>query len=249
MNIPWQIEEHDVLPSTNDLAIQRLRAGEASVGDVIVAGRQTAGRGREKRVWRSDEGALLMTAVLPLRVEEPGWGALAAGLGVARVLRRLGVPVGLKWPNDLILEGRKLGGILVELAGASTVPLPDLPGESFLGAVGIGINLNNRMLHADGDLPHAVSLYDYQGSPTPVGEVLEQVLASLADVWAEWYAAGSAALVPQWEAFDVTCGRRVVVPAYRVEGVAQGLHPNGGLRVCTDAGAEIVTVAGEVNFL
>ena len=219
------------------------------MGDVIVARRQTAGRGREKRVWRSDEGALLLTAVLPLRVEEPGWGALAAGLGVGRGLRRLGAPVGLKWPNDLILEGRKLGGILVELAGNSTTRLPDFSGESFLGAVGIGINLNNRSLHADGDLPHAVSLYDYQGSPSDLAAVLEQVLASLAAVWSEWYVGGSTALVPQWEAFDATRGRRVAVPAYHVTGVAQGLHPSGGLRVFTDAGAEIVAVAGEVNFL
>src|SRR3954469_13932066 len=110
----WRIERFAVLPSTNDLALTRMRCGEARAGDVIVAGSQSAGRGRPGRTWHSPEGALLMTAVLPFHPARAGWNALAAGAAVASAVRALGAPAGVKWPNDVVIHGRKLAGILAE---------------------------------------------------------------------------------------------------------------------------------------
>src|SRR5579872_1660136 len=99
----WRIHRFETLASTNDLALEWMRAGRAGPGDVLVAAEQSAGRGRPGRRWESPEGALLLTAVLPFTPARVGWTALAAGIAVARAARDLGAPAGVKWPNDVAL--------------------------------------------------------------------------------------------------------------------------------------------------
>src|SRR5689334_17674790 len=98
----WRIHHFPTLPSTNDLALDWMRAARARAGDVLVAAEQLAGRGRPGRVWRSSRGALLLTAVLPFRPERAGWSALAAGIAVALAAADLGAPASVKWPNDVL---------------------------------------------------------------------------------------------------------------------------------------------------
>lgn len=103
--------------STNDDAKRLARAGAAE-GTLVVAARQTGGRGRFGRVWDSPPGGVYASMVLrpPCTPAEVSALSLVVGLGVARSLEALGVTVGLKWPNDIELGGRKLGGILLEMA-------------------------------------------------------------------------------------------------------------------------------------
>src|SRR4051794_26725446 len=115
----WRIERFETLPSTNELAVARIRAGSAAAGDVIVAGAQTRGHGRRGRVWADAPGALLMTAVLPTPEQHRQWTGLAAAVAVAAALRGQEVPADLKWPNDVILLDRKVAGILVEVPTGS----------------------------------------------------------------------------------------------------------------------------------
>ena len=110
--------------STQDEARRLVESGEAEAGHVVVADEQAGGRGRFGRTWSSPVGGLYATFVVPRCPMLP----ITSGLGVLRALDRFGVKARLKWPNDLIVDGRKLAGILIETAGE-------------VALVGIGINL------------------------------------------------------------------------------------------------------------
>jgi BirA family biotin operon repressor/biotin-[acetyl-CoA-carboxylase] ligase len=167
------------------------------IGSVVVADRQTAGRGRLGRRWQSPAGGGLAASfvVAPNRL-----ASLAAGVAAAEAC---GPPVRLKWPNDLLLKGRKLGGILVE----------GRPGRM---VVGIGINLawtppGGALLAADRDA------------------LLEQLQEQLAT----WLEAGSEQVLARWRELSDTLGRvvRVELPAESFEGVAEDIDVDGALIV------------------
>ena len=127
----------DAVDSTNDEALRRLRAGER--GPLwIAARRQLAGRGRERRPWSTEEGNLAATLLMPFRgtPAEAARLGFPASLAVADLFDLLapGVPVALKWPNDVLLAGRKASGILLENFG------PGRDGRLAI-AIGIGVNL------------------------------------------------------------------------------------------------------------
>lgn len=178
-------------PSTQDIA------RGLPVGSVVVADQQTAGRGRLGRRWEAPPGsALLASFVLPARP----LASLAAGVAAALAC---GGEVRLKWPNDLLLDGRKLGGILVEQRGQRCV-------------VGIGVNLSwappgAGRLEADRD-----RLLDR------LGQELER-----------WFAAGDVEILAAWRTRSDTLGRRVRVelPGETFEGRALGVGPDGSLLV------------------
>jgi BirA family biotin operon repressor/biotin-[acetyl-CoA-carboxylase] ligase len=135
----WRLELHDSLPSTSDLLVQRARAGEPA-GLAVLARRQTAGRGREGRGWQSPAGNLFLSVLLrppgSLR-QAPAWSLLAA-VALAEVLAALlpdPAALRLKWPNDLLLGGAKLAGVLVEAAAS-----PDGDALDWL-VIGTGANL------------------------------------------------------------------------------------------------------------
>ena len=162
---------------------------------VLVADRQTAGRGRRGRSWLSWPGAGLTFSVL-WRFEPgapvPAGLSLVAGLAVARTLESLGVEgVQLKWPNDVLIHGRKLAGILVEL----------MPGRGRTPAAVIGVGLNLR-LPPDADIPHAGGVTDLAAclDVPPTREVLLGHLLTHFHALFELYAAaGFPALRGAWQ--------------------------------------------------
>ncbi|WP_242048903.1 biotin--[acetyl-CoA-carboxylase] ligase [Planktothrix sp. FACHB-1365] len=109
------IHYFDTLVSTNQTAWELLEQGEPA-GTVVIAGQQTAGRGQWGRQWQSSQGGLFLskTLVLKLSVAQQAQLTICSAWGIATILRDRGCPVQLKWPNDLILNQRKLGGILTE---------------------------------------------------------------------------------------------------------------------------------------
>jgi BirA family biotin operon repressor/biotin-[acetyl-CoA-carboxylase] ligase len=181
----------DGVPSTQDVARQ------LPVGTVVVAEHQTAGRGRLGRRWEAPPGsALLASWVMPFNELAP----LAAGVAAAQAC---GEAVRLKWPNDLLLEGRKLGGILVERTGHKCV-------------VGTGINLHwappgAAMLGLDRD-----ELVDRMGTEMT-----------------RWFAAAPAVILSTWRERADTIGRRVRVQlsGETFEGVAEDIGADGTLIV------------------
>ncbi len=181
----------DAVPSTQDVA--RL----LPVGTVVVAEHQTAGRGRLDRRWETPPGtALLASWVLPAHALAP----LAAGVACAR---GCGERVRLKWPNDLLLDGRKLGGILVERTGERCI-------------VGTGINLSWA--------PPGAAL---------LGIDRDELVDRLAPLLEEWFAAPAAEVLAAWRERADTLGRRVRVqlPGETFEGVAEDVGPDGSLLV------------------
>ncbi len=121
------------LPSTNTTLAQLLRQGAPS-GTVVIAGEQSAGRGQRGRVWESLPGGLYLSLGLALSPDQGAWLTLWSAWGIATVLQRQGIPLQLKWPNDLILGGQKLGGILTETYTW---------GPQQWAVVGVGVNWEN----------------------------------------------------------------------------------------------------------
>jgi BirA family biotin operon repressor/biotin-[acetyl-CoA-carboxylase] ligase len=163
--------------STNADVAEAARAGAAE-GLVVVAERQTAGRGRQGRSWESPARAGLMFSVL-LRpspdtpISRYGWLPLLAGVALVEAVRRLGgVDAALKWPNDLLIDGRKCAGILAEA-------VPD-------AGVVVGIGLNVTLREHELPVPEATSLALAGSACTDRDPLLRAVLRELADWYARW---------------------------------------------------------------
>lgn len=235
--LAWEID------STN---AELLRRGPACAdGTVLLAERQTGGRGRRGRAWASPLAANLYLSLH--RRFEGGIAALsglslAVGIAAAEALRDLGyAEVGLKWPNDLLARGRKLGGILVELGGEAAGPMQAV----------IGLGLNVRMPRAAAqaiDQPW-IDLATLGAGVPDRNDLSAAVIASLARVLDDFAEAGLAPLLPRWRALDALAGREVRMQAgdAAYEGVALGIAGNGGLRV-RHADGERTWHSGEVSL-
>lgn len=225
------------LPSTNDEAKRLARAG-APEGTVVVAARQTGGRGRFDRSWDSPTGgayvsALLRPAVMPAAIAPL---SLVVALGAARALRSLGVPAQLKWPNDLETAGRKLGGVLLEMAA-------EADRVEWLVA-GIGVNVSDpKSGRAAWVREHA------RGSR--VAQVAALVLDGVADAYQGWLRDGFGAMRGEYESLLTLCGSSVAVRdaagGVVAEGVAVGINDQAALLVETADGLVAVN-AGEVTL-
>ena len=173
----------DVTGSTNDDLLEAGKLG-APHGTGLAARAQTAGRGRRGHKWDSTAGNLLLSIVVRPNVNPAKYSGLAAvcGLAVLKTLEKQGLAteIGLKWPNDLVARGRKLGGILVEAAR-------DNEGKPF-AVCGIGLNVNYTPSEVpDGGLP-AIGLSDLNESVPSVDTLLDEVYHTVmdaVDAWAE----------------------------------------------------------------
>jgi BirA family biotin operon repressor/biotin-[acetyl-CoA-carboxylase] ligase len=221
--------------STMDL-LHELAAEGAEAGTVVVAGEQTGGRGSRGRSWQSPPGGLwLSVLVRPATAAGVELLGLRIGLAVAQVLAAQGpgVPVEIKWPNDLMMGDRKLGGILCEARWQ---------GESLGWVVaGVGINVTNPLPLQPG--VRATSLADRLPGITP--HLIESgMIARLRalDVPSERLSPSELAALRQ---HDWLQGRRLRAP---VQGIAEGISADGALLV-RRAGGELVPVrAGTVEL-
>jgi BirA family biotin operon repressor/biotin-[acetyl-CoA-carboxylase] ligase len=220
--------------STNTLLLAR--ADSSPSGAVLVAERQTAGRGRMGRQWHAEPDASLTFSLLYKlpRGTMPGGLSLAVGVGVAEALRALGVPgVALKWPNDILRDGRKLGGVLIELTGASAV---------------IGIGLNLRL---PAGLPDEVrGVANALNLDIDRNQLLARVLASLHEVLEAFGSGGFAALRDRWSALNAYAGLPVRVIsefAVPVEGICMGVDVDGALLLETAVCVQRI-ISGDVSL-
>jgi BirA family biotin operon repressor/biotin-[acetyl-CoA-carboxylase] ligase len=228
-------------PSTQDMVRAEARGGAPS-GFCCIAGLQTAGRGRHDRGWEAPPGSALLCSVL-VRVSPSRLGgvALAAGLSVrAAIMATTGVSCALKWPNDVLAEGRKLAGILCEVEPAA----PEGGGTAVV--IGTGVNLA-----VPGFPPGArgVSLHELVGSPPSPAILLAAILPELADRLARLEASGVPGLRPEWLAHAAGIGEpvRAVSSAGTTSGVATGIDDDGALLIDTGHGVTRV-LAGDVHI-
>lgn len=232
------VEAHRTLGSTND----RLRelAGEgAPPFTVVVAEEQTAGRGRTGRAWHSPPGGIWMSVLLPEeRTGRPPLTPLLVGLAVGRAIgdARPVLDPRIKWPNDVLVDGRKVCGILCEgAAGAGTV-------------TGIGINVAGSMKELPAELRSRTATLEEVGGAAPDRPLLAgRVLRQLRELLDPPPPRIDAELGAELKALDALAGRRVVT-SEGVRGRGAGIAPDGALLVETDAGDRIRLVAGSVRL-
>ena len=248
--------------STNDVAHERAAAGAAE-GLLVIADEQTAGRGRLDRRWWAPPGSSLLMSLLlrpALPPDQAGQLTMCLGLAAVEAIEAVtGLRPALKWPNDLLLEDRKLGGMLTELR---------LEGERLAYAVlGLGVNVNvtfdERRTGSDGRRRHssfvlrpssdladtAISLSMVLGHPVDRLALLAALLARC-EAWYERALAGESPHAA-WAARLDTVGRRVTVATTTgsVAGMAVGVTPEGALLVRDDDAAEHVIWSGDVTAL
>ena len=238
-----QLDVVEQTGSTNADLLARAASGTDVAGAVLIAEHQTAGRGRHGRGWSASPRAQITMSVGVSVVDVPteGWGWLSLATGVAvvdAVLAVTGVQAGLKWPNDVVADGRKLAGILAEVARPVVV-------------IGLGLNVTQAPEEVDG--PGATSLFDL-GVPAPDRDRLAcAVLRELGRRIVAWRAARGAdwALAADYRARSLTIGSQVraQLPGGKdVVGTATAIDDHG--RLCIEVGGQTVVVsAGDVVHL
>lgn len=220
-------------PSTQELFSEV----ELPEGAVAVAEHQTAGRGRSGRTWSDTAGRALLCSVLLRPAEAPVIPqlSLVVGLATAEAIEALaGVSAALKWPNDVLLDGRKVAGVLLERRGSAVV-------------CGIGINVGQERheLPDDTRVP-ATSLRVASADAHDRGALLVELLDGLEQLYGSWTSTGLEPLVERLASRDALRGRRITLSGS--EGVGAGFSADGRLIVRSDDGATHLVSSGEIGL-
>jgi len=232
--------------STSDQA-KALAEDGAGHGEVVVAEAQTGGRGRRGRSWVTAPGRNVAFSVVLRPSGLPTARApeltLVASLAICDALRRAGVDAGIKWPNDVLVGGRKIAGILTELAAE--------PDQVHWVVVGVGVNVNARAEDFPPELRGlATSVLLERGQPAPRALFLVACLTLLEEWYDRHAEEGFEPIRAAWKERSVTLGREVVVQLDDLElvGRAEDLDASGALLVRSAAGVERIT-SGDVSLL
>ncbi|MCF2136745.1 MAG: biotin--[acetyl-CoA-carboxylase] ligase [Candidatus Thorarchaeota archaeon] len=240
-----RIFSYSLVTSTNEVA-RGLIDQNAGDGTVVVADSQSQGHGRYDRRWESPLGGLYLSLLLTPRIDvahAPLLGLLCA-VGAAYTVHQISQEDALlKWPNDLLLKGKKIGGILSEL----------VIGQEPLAIIGVGVNIN-IVLH---DLPPTVrenstSLAHETGRKFSLSEVLLALLENVDKLLARVEASNSFdSVLAEWRRLSATLGRQVVVTGQfrEVEGYALDIDELGRLIVQQSDESEVIVSIGDVEHL
>ena len=232
----YALTRHDQLDSTNEEACRRAQAGET--GPLwISAARQTVGRGRRGRNWETLTGNLAATLLLtpPRPLAEWPQLSFAAAIATADMVAECAphARIAVKWPNDVLGDGRKLAGILLERAGAAL-------------AIGIGVNL--AYFPAETEFP-ATALAELGAGPVAADAALAKLAVHFAKWYDIWVMQGFAPLRDAWLARAAGLGARIRarLPEGERFGLFEGIDESGGL-LLNEAGRIRTISAGEVFF-
>ena len=243
----WHISFSETAPSSNDLALAALKArGQQAAGACFVVGEQTQGRGRLGRQWTSRPGdGLYLSAVLCPQVPRDVWPSLSFAVSLA-VYNMLANAIGdaeaqisLKWPNDVLVNGGKIAGILLEAGDAGVV-------------AGCGINLKNAPTDTSQKHP-ATSLDRFcpNGQMHSAEELAFRLVHKLAECYEMWNAKGHQAVIADWLRHCSMIGQKVHIqtPARLIEGRCEAIGEDGQLVVCDTAGQQHFITAGDVEIM
>ena len=238
------VRYHAEVPSTNTLAMELAQQGAAE-GTVVVAEQQTGGKGRLGRTWISPSGNLYLSAILrpAIAVQKAPLVTLMGAVAVAFAVReRQGLSAGIKWPNDIMIAGRKFCGLLTEMSSE-----PDRIRHIVLG---IGVNVN-RDLH---ELPPEVrrrstSLAEESGGPVDRTRLLGDVLEQL-ERWYDLFLRREGSVIDAWRELNVTTGQSVTVSGREgtVEGMALDVDREGRLIIQRSDGTMHTVASGDVTI-
>jgi BirA family biotin operon repressor/biotin-[acetyl-CoA-carboxylase] ligase len=226
------------LPSTMDAARDEARRGAAG-GTVVIAGEQTGGRGRLRRAWFTPPGNVALSVVLYPGLADLPYLIMIASLAVARAVENLaGLRTQIKWPNDVLIGGRKVCGILVESevrAGKATA------------IVGIGINVRLRPADFDGIAGTATSL-ENEGARISPPEIARAVLEEFEKLYL--ILPDGSKIFAAWRERLVTLGRKVAARwgETMLDGIAEDVDASGALLIRRADGSLTRVVAGDVTL-
>ncbi len=236
-----RIRYYPRIDSTNEQAL-RLAEADAVEGTVVVAETQTAGRGSRGRRWLDEPGrALLFSVLLRPTCEQSQVAILSLGAAAAcaeSLASEYSFPVATKWPNDLLIAGDKVGGILLEQRGGVVV-------------VGVGLNVNGRPESLQARVGSALSTLErHYGAPLPRKEVLVGILEKIDDIYQQFQRGRFAEVVGRYRRFESVLGCSICVRVGQevVCGTARAVTNCGVLVVDTANGQREIT-AGEVELV
>lgn len=236
---------YDAVGSTNLLLKDLAREGAQS-GTVLVADSQGTGRGRMERAFFSPPGKGIWVSILlrpTFLPQDAPKCTLMAAVAVARAMERFGLRAAIKWPNDIMHDGRKLVGILTEMSA-------EMDRVNYV-VIGIGINVNIAPEDFPEDLRTvATSLMQMKGEPLSRVAFLQELLHAIDDLYAEVQRDGFAPVLAAWRTYAVTLGQQVRVidaAGEEFEGVAADIDAEGALLVDTETGQRRV-LAGDVSI-
>src|SRR5690349_18440676 len=230
--------------STNSIALELGHAGEPH-GALVIAEEQTGGRGRTGRSWHSEKtSGIYMSALLRPQISPilAPLITMAAGLAVRdAVQEETGVAADLRWPNDLLADGKKFCGILTEMYAE--------PSQVRFVIVGIGVNVNHTSMPAE-LAAIATSLRLTTGKPVSRLQLLVRLLRHLENYYNRFLTEGAEPILARFaEVSTYACGKRVRITTERESyvGTTDGLEPNGLLRVRRDDGKVALVISGDVS--
>ena len=228
------------LSSTMDEA-GKLGEGNAEEGAVVVAEVQNAGRGRQGRTWVSRPGNLLVSVLFRPSLDALPFISIIGGIAAARAVRKVtGLEVRIKWPNDLLIDGRKIAGILAESA---------IAGETVWYAVlGLGMNVSLDTDQTEEISAFATSINAAAGQEVPREDLLRQFLMDLDALYLDLRQGHSP--IEEWQGLLSTTGQRLVATwgNDKYTGVAEGTDPMGNLLLRQDDGTLLTLTAGDITL-
>ncbi len=223
-----------------DLAIQLGVQGEPE-GTLVIAETQTKGRGRLGRSWISPKhkGIYLSLILRPkiLPAQSPVI-TLLVSISICEAIKEIaGLEAKIKWPNDIFIQNKKLGGILTELNAEMD--------EIHFMVIGIGLNVNNDK---NSLLPSAISLKEIKKENINRINLIQEILCRIEKDYLAFQKQGSLLVVNKWRNHNITLGRRVKIACHRqhLEGEAVDIDTDGGLLVRNDAGLIQKVMTGDV---
>jgi BirA family biotin operon repressor/biotin-[acetyl-CoA-carboxylase] ligase len=241
------LEIHDTLNSTNSYLVEHSR-NDAPSGFVCFAEHQTAGKGRRGRQWVSPYGSNIHVSML-WRFQQGGIAgtaglSLAIGVAVIRALKQHNIhDVGLKWPNDIYSQGKKLGGILIEVSGEADGPCA--------AVIGLGLNLFLPEIQARSITQAWTDLTKITGeTPLLRNKLAGTVLNHSLSIINGFEAAGIKAYLDEWRSYDCLKGHTATlfIGQQQVEGRVEGIDDNGLLLIKKFDGSIQAFASGEVSF-
>jgi len=239
------VHYYEQVKSTQDAARELAEAG-APEGTLVLAEEQTGGRGRMGRGWVSPQGkgiwmSMVMRPHVPIHCA-PQLTLLTA-VALCRSLRRLtGLPIGIKWPNDLLIHGKKISGILLESAAE------DERLKYIVAGVGISVNLSERD-YPEELLAKATSLRIEAGEAFSRSAIVKDFLAEWETLYDLFLQEGFSAIAALWESLSVSIGQKVrlITPQGELEGVPVGLEESGAIRVERSDGSIVTIFSAEMG--
>jgi len=230
----------DTVSSTMDVSVQLGMRGSPE-GTLVLAETQTKGRGRLGRSWFSPKykgiylSLILRPEILPLQASIL---TLFSAVSICEAIKNItGLEAQIKWPNDILVHHKKLGGILTELNAEMD--------EVRFVAIGIGLNVNNdkRTL-----VSGATSLKEQKKENIDRIELLKEILRKIEENYLFFQEEGSRSILEKWRDYNITLGKRIKVFCHRqhIEGVAVDIDADGGLLVRNDSGLTQKVTAGDV---